>query len=707
MKINQSTLYWYKLLLAIAFVAIIATINLWFIRYDTNDDLGFVLIDYDRFIWIAQQQGRVLYLFAYPFISLPYAASSVHYISVVKVILFLSLSSVTAAFLAMIVRSKYVFIIAFMIIALLWQNAIGRHNLLVSYPYIALCFTLLMLYLISIPLAIKSNLRRVLISHLVLLLSVLLMGGEFSFQYLPFVAIFFYYIWHFDEQVRSNRRQFLLLAKLSCIVFISVLTVNIAFKYAYPSKYGGNSNLSLELTKVFDTFTTLTFGLFPGIRSVETIFTAPLSIGIGAWIFGIISALLSAYFLLRIRRHLLTDSVNSALTEFSGHKLLVVALLFISFISAPNFLISLTKKYQYWAIDVKIGSYVYSAFSYLGIALLFSFITLLSARKKPVYIFIILVISGVIAITQTNNFIVGNIQRAGNERWTIFDSTVEMMREIEPNKDTEPNIALSENFISNSPPTGGVGYWHTYALKKLNYRAKFSNADSGAPYFLRLSDPTAGERPVGILGKDGVAMYLITSKYCSDLFPCFLVSSSNNDHIDLLGSGHNELGAKYTQLRGGRCVGSSFVYRIKDDISRYSVIGFTDKKPANNFVNNEIVFQKGVYALEHGVEGGVDKYWRWVQAPAVMQVNNDRVGQARTLVFSITPAEDMELTFDVNGRLEKFTLAQSVNTTLPISLDPSKSTWVIKISSDKKPIRLNPADSRLFSFAISSMFLEK
>jgi hypothetical protein len=668
---------------AIILCFIVAVINFWFVRYNTYDDMLFALSDYDFWIGAAEGQGRLKMYFSGPLAMVPHLIHSIHYLSAIRIMSWFIFIFMAACYLARLAGNKYVFPLAVIIISLLWSNSIGGHNLVVAYPfYISVTCALFMGSLILIHKQASTLSQAPTIVSAVILFATFVAGGELFFQYVPLLLIcaLINYVSSEDKR-RSLLSGTIIIASITLAIFVTL-----TYRIIRPSSYAGNTSLNLEPGKVFDTYTTFTVGLFPGVQVVHNwhaLFREPNQIATAFLI-----AAAAFVFLALLRRNLV--SIN--LGKIGPVKIILVFAAFLAALCAPNILVSLTAKYQDW-VQGGANNYLYSSMSYVAFALLISFVLLVSARKKLAYYPLISAAAALIFLTQLNNLYVGSIQKEASKRWELFEAAIQYIRNISGN--SSATVALSESFFTGIPLDT---YWQEYSKKKFNYSGSIKRGGD-ADVFLSYH-PSFSAGGVMLYGTRSFVSAVFTTEHCSADYSCYLVKNGGPS-IDLLESGYSDTIRKFA-LDNGTAIGSAYSYVLTRPIDRGSVVGvlyhdFWSERDRDITVS----FSSGIDGLE-GVEGN---YWRWARAPAEITINSKSKATIK-MSLSVTPVQDMKVDVSINDVKKSFNVKSGELSVLTIDGLLSEGGNHLKLGSDSAPIRLNEKDPRYFSFKLTSIKIE-
>lgn len=654
-------------------------LNIWGVRYDTNDDMIIALSDYDYWRDVAERQGRVSYYLAGPLAMLPHFLNDIYYLTAVRMISLLLLISSAAALMARLLKSRGVFTVYVLVVSLLWSNSLNGHNFLVSYPgYIALTSCIFIYALTLFVNGARYNSRRDMALASVFLLLALVMGGEIYFQYLPLLIFGLFY---FYRQANSKRDFIPAFYLVGSSIGVALLIV-ISFRIAFPSQYSGNSELNFDFDIFSQTFLVLTAGLFPGVQPFLNrafLFTSPVAIGVAIAIS--ISAVV-AIVLMRERM------LEMKLTTLGAKEIKLGSTAFVIAVFVPNILVSLVVKYQEWVLLHNTTNYLYSALSYIPFALMGGFLLVVCAKNKRVYLLVTAVIGGLVFFTQLNNFYVSGLQRANSEKWDLFDAAIQRLKSEANGKPIA--ISLSDSFFVGIPQES---YWENYAHKKLEFSGQVrrgGNADRHFSYY-----PSASHGALLFVGSEGLIEDAFGTFSCDETNPCFLLTS-NAFGKNLIKSGRG--GSAVSLMSEGR-VERVHSYRLTNRISEDSILGLSFHE-FHGRLQNEVAldFGSGVYDLE-GREGG---YWRWVRVPATLVV--DSKSRQKVLVdLVLTPASDMVVEARLNDFESSYSLRGGATQEIQFTATLEEGKNELLFESAVKPIRLNKSDPRFFSFMINSV----
>lgn len=673
----------YQMVGAILFCAFIGAINSWFVFYNTNDDMLIALSTYEYWHEIAKRQGRISFYLAGPLAMLPYLFEDINYLSAIRVFSWLFFVIVLSAFFSILFRRKSVFPIAMMSVSLLWTNTVGGHNMLVSYPfYFFTTASAFVIFLAMITLVIRGQLAINLIVPSMLLGFVLIIGGEIYFQYFPFVIALIYYQC-FEEKIQQAKKRAVLHSVL--ISFLFSFVVIVLFRLVYPSQYSGNSTLSFNLTGLLQTFFVLTFGLFPGIQPFLTQKIDYFSIS--DIINAALVALVYMLFLLRLR----TDIERKKDSNLTGRRILFIGVVFLFALVAPNFLVSLTAKYQNWVLH-STTNYLYSSFSYIVFSIGISSALIFAAHLKRLYSSLVFLVGFLVFLTQLNNISVGENQRASSARWELFSAVIKNIKTF--TSIDSPKIGLSESFFDGIPQPY---YWNQYATKRLGFEGEIIKGAGGN--LLMSYVPSAKYGSILLVGSDKSVDFMITSQRCDVQRPCY-VTGLGEDSENLIINGASTGGVRKVTLTNewGKAEGVYF-YRIQPGVPREKIISFSYFNMAQEWEKTTFVnFDRGVYDLETSNNSN----WRWAKTPVELKIGSTS-NEERDFEIEITPAKNMVLVMKLNGAKQRVPAKAGERQTIALRSIFPKEGLVLTIDSDEEPVQLNSKDPRLFSFAITSM----
>lgn len=272
-------------------------------------------------------------------------------------------------------------------------------------------------------------------------------------------------------------------------LFLFYVLIYMIVRFTNPSEYDGNQLAGEQFSwngfwsclVNFSVFTSVipfwwagySFNIYDGISGqVHNLIVWPIQ---GGWptlfetkhiLVGVLTA--TAFWLILAWR------IQRPPTSLKTIKTLLLVGLLLTF--SPNFLVSLTPKYQQWAGSLAAKSYAYSSFSHFGIVLisvaLLNYLNILASQRFRVILIgsLSLIVFLVATATDYHNATVGTAMRKNYDRWQSVDVAIKN----DYFSQGENHVVLAPRLWTQASNTGtGDGFWSRWAQLKYDTNVNF------------------------------------------------------------------------------------------------------------------------------------------------------------------------------------------------------------------------------------------
>jgi len=672
-------------------VLILAIYPLTGTTFVTNDDMNVALLCgkwssvQAAALAMAKGQGRIGFLIWCPISCIPYLFDNIIYFKTVQFGAIL-VSVLTVGWLLKTVTDKaivgYIFFLFFIS---LWQNT-WSHNLLSAYPFLfsiqvaAMAASCLLFY------KFVNKGKKWLAPVSAILFLFVMSGSELWVLYFAIMVVIA--ARKCFEFTRPILKALILLQwHIAAISFF--LSGYFVYRALHPSSYNGNVLDLYSVGAFFKTLLVYSFGLFPGVQ----FFISHQSL---SWdVLAIVKAVSILILFFIVRRSLAGVKIS-----FMGIGYTLAASIFLIF--APNVLLALTLKYQQWVASGN-TNYVYSHFSYFGIILSFVLAIVCSAKKAFFYYAIVMAVVLMSYLSDINNRDIGQDQNYSKIKWVLFDNFLAS----DEFKNLPENSRILAPSLWNARGIAGIhnSYWSEYALKKTAKNVIVEREGEDAILELQYTDANFADFQYLTIKKsnDLIALY-VWGNQCKN-WPCYLLAQSSDlQHVNF--------------LEPGTAVSLDGIIRfpIKNTIMDHGI-------QKNSFIDAPIQLQGGIVLLPlsppvfedsisvdfldgfYETERDKNGIWRWCSGVGTINVKSS---SAQTIFLHIEalPASTGQgwLILPDGEKINLFGREQGVCSTLA-SL--KKGDNKLSIVVDYLPVRLNPKDTRSFSFMLRRLSISK
>jgi hypothetical protein len=463
------------------------------------------------------------------------------------------------------------------------------------------------------------------------------------------------------------------------IIFIAAFLIQLLYKIIYPSQYTGNTELNFNYKKIIITNLKLSLGLLPGINLSDNF--KNIYLNSNRYILTLSLLISIAYFITIIPlRNLILRNLNTSYKDKIFATSLVLTAVFL-----PNFLISLTKKYQGW-IEQGVSNYLYSSLSYLTFIIILIFGLVFSAKYRFSYYIYVLATAILVFITQTNNFLVAEKMIIQGHKWDLFQLAIKSI-----DQRSNKAINLNSRFFDGIPQDD---YWNSYAKKKLNYTGEINrNQCNKNSYCFEIFK----------IGTNKTGLIILENNTIKNIY----TKGMGNENIKLIGGAIDY--KNLIELNQDNIINQKF--KLEHDLigdekkytpltnlipSDFDGIGFI-----HDFSKADIIeLKSGFYDLEKDNQNS----WRWAHSPINFVINKS-FDKETYLSIIFTPAVDMIISIDYSGSITKKSVQANTRTSLDFQLKDKIVQQNFKITSNISPLKLNDLDPRKFTLAFSEIKL--
>jgi len=657
-------------------------------RFDTNDDMIVAMSDYNFWIGCARGQGRIGFLFGGPFTWVPYIFNNIIYFKFIQIFSILLLIISLGILAGVLLRNRFIGYLFVALLLTLWQNSIHQHNMLVAFPFSVTFFaTLYVLSYILLIFYLRAKRLWFLLGSLFFWL-VTMFTNEIWFSYLPIlVAIVFI---ECKQKNWLNFFKVLNIIKWHLAITIICLFAYWAYKYYYPSEYEGNTLHSFNISRICIAIATYSAGLFPGFKFFIDIKRGYIDI------YNILNAnAFTISIILFVLLLWIKDKIFLKKIKLSKYLVCFSAIIYA--IITPNILISLTSKYQVW-VEAGTTDYLYSSYSFFAIALLFTIILYIFARRRILYILSALIISSLAYSVQVNNAIVAECQAHDASKWVLIDAFLESHIYKDSNKLDSISAPTLWNWTLFQPD-----YWTRYFKNKTGRDVNVLKT-SGAIASLTYVEQSTFDGGYLIYSVDSIVHTIYTqSKHVNRNKLCYLISMGDNAGINLIDDRQlltvpNGTIRCFVLSDGFRIKGVT-VFEIGQQVKLNELLGFTTTNP-NVFHKPVVNYLSGFYDLEMDV----NSTWRWSSNAGKISINSHE-NQSVNIVLDVILVSPGNLTCKVNDSTKCFIFKESLTKEIEIKTELKKGNNILSLESNIKPVSLNPNDPRVFSFRLNGFYI--
>jgi len=623
------------------------------VQFTTHDDINHYVAEYKDWIRAAYLQGRIEFYADGIYQHLLLANKNFVYYRSLQIFTISAIVFSLGFFINVLLKEKYIGYLYMILLATLWQNS-GGHNLIGSYPlYKGMAFVFFLASLMTFIKYIRDGKIGYLIASLIFW-SITLRGSEFWVVYAPFYIWFGFYEQKSDTIFKRFYRS-IMVSKWHILLLIISTIIYLIYRDSTSGGFASNIVKLDSISTILSTWMKYTFGLTPGVQFYLNVdrnsFDYMLEL---IDIHMILTVIFSLFFMIIIRKYI----KDIDLSKKSIFTILIAA---IYGIFVPNFLISLTYKYQSGAEGYIITDYLYSSFSYFAIVLVLFLIFVLLKRSPKIYLSFALFISILILGTLLNNKYIGNVFERDNRRFFFLDAFVY----------SNYSKGLGDKPILISTLCGNaVSVRDLKALAKKKGKIDLNFIDKGdADNILIYSKAYDKDNSYMIYIEDNITKAIFTSsKRCNKTSPCYLVGSSENS-LDALPEvlKLNKNSFKYRDIN---------IFELNSNIPLKEISAITTYDPkaiyyhSRSHITRRIDFIDGLYPWAGGY--GKDA---WSDGNVTAQMYNDKNHMVkREIKFTMGTFQKRDVSIYIDGKLIK-----------RVSLAPSQFHKSVDLILDIKP----------------------
>jgi len=701
-NVKYEKIYYILIILTLAYMNIFY--HIWEIRFGTNDDIRMFLGGYDFWTTDAKIQGRIEYYIGGLFAQIPLLFKNFLYYNIVRISIVLVMILTFGWFINTLFRNRYMGYIYMIIMSTLWQNSVTSfdhtegHNLIYTYPFYIIfpIITFLITVIFFVKYIRYDNFKYMIVSLVFWILT--LKGSEFWVMYLPILPMLVYI------ELPKNRFNIsffkaILYSKWHIILTIINIIIYLLFRSYNASHYNGNSiNLS-SIERILSSWMEYTFALLPGLKFYYTYEKVGIQYILNLINFEIIFVSISVFILLQILRKKIIDIHITSINYIYIVVIAIYALL------APNFLISLTYKYQDWSSSTPISDYLYSSFSYFVIAFFIFILLFAFKRLKIIYIIISIIISLLVLTTGINNRFVGMQYESMGKKFTMIDAFL-----------NSKDITNSSEILNISAPSlwsGLVAYsdfWSKYAKHKNDKEINFIKGYKSNRTIEYISSKLDKSSPFMIYSENNIVQSIfVLSQKCNNITPCYLLYS---------GDALNFKNHLYVEIYIYNKATPIMIDKIDDSNSKYSEVLIY--KPTNSINSDQIIalidynplsfFKPTIYSIEflsglYNWEGGFGNFV-WSSGDVKVRLINRNIKTTKyRLQLNLGTLQDRNVIFNINGKeIKKVHLkANTKSHKVDIYFELPIGDNILDITTDKPAIKPDTADNRLLSFSMANI----
>ena len=411
-------------------LSIINFYPLFFGGFTTHDDAVMAITGWSGHTWemarlASVAQGRFVFHWGFPFSGLPFVIDNrVWYIFIKYGSFFLLLAAIYYS-VSKLFRSTWIAFASLAFFCSILQNG-WEHNAVTSYAFIFNAYAVLFLASLGLFATALDN-KRIILASSAGVLYFFALGTEL------FVLFFPIYFAVILSRVSPNHSVFngikIYRNYIYTMVFslASYLTIYLAWRFLYPSRYDGNSLNSFGLIPAIKVIWTYGINAFP-LSSLHRYFSHRNSL----WFYNyseniavIIKPIIVGALFYRLM-YVAKFSVPSAQIILVGAVLAGVS------IFLPSVLLGFTEKHQSW-VAVGVDSYVYTYYSFVAAvifcSLLLSYAKAISQKwcywKRLLLVAVVVVSMMIVSFTvEVSNQQYALNQKLSHRRWQLMDTVV-------------------------------------------------------------------------------------------------------------------------------------------------------------------------------------------------------------------------------------------------------------------------------------------
>jgi hypothetical protein len=662
----------------------------------TGDDLSNYADAFDYGTFAAFAQARISMIFNAFLLPVPYLFDNHIYYKSVQIITNIASIVSIGAVLSTLLKNKYLWYVYSILALTLWQNSDG-HNLMVSYPFY-IAFEILTLSISSIffiyYLRLEKN--KYLVYSLILWI-LTSKGSEFYMLYFPL----FFFIAFFESKkdlLLERTLETFRNIKWHILVTLLLFIAYVIFRVIVEVSYGGRT-LSFDFFGFINSLLTYSFGLAPGVQAYFNFKNLPFSeffrlIDLSV----ILVSSLVTFILIAFKEKIQTIRISG--------KYFYLVIFYLTL--APNLLISLTNKYQYYVSYHGVNNYSYSSFSFFTISVAL-ILALMQLKKNTYYYFLVLVISIFVLLTQVNNKLIGSMQSHYSEKYFLLDALLDSSY-LSDKKDGFTILAPTLWDKMTVVETETENYWiedawTKYAKRKnkenISIERYSSNNDASIEYFA--GNKKDSSFMIYSENRKQKAIFLL-SENCNKIRPCYWLTTNNSINGSVMHDAyiHNDIVYLAQTLSSPNQENFYGInsYQIKGELDAHQILMLTEY---NSILKGQKVinFLEGFYTLEHD---GVN-HWIWAFDDGTINIRSPKNTKVEFSV-SLRAASKRTILFKLNGKTIKENFVDNSHKNIKFTGNLTKGDNQLKIMTDSNAIKLSTSDERLFTYALFDISFE-
>ncbi|SFV62791.1 hypothetical protein MNB_SV-6-508 [hydrothermal vent metagenome] len=690
-KNTYEKVYYLLIIALLSYLTLFSYISeLWF---TTNDDIRHYLAPYSEWMDSAQAYGRIHHYVNGLYVQVTRLFDSYIYYRATHIVMMITMIFSFGWLISTTLRERYMGYIYMVLLATLWQNS-GGHNMIGSYPfYVAFTVTSLLLTTIYFVKYLREEKRLYLWISLLFWIFTL-KGSELWLLYLPMLLLFAY--GESNKDGISKR----IIASLSVAKWHIALTIlsvvsYFVFKLYCGTSYSGSTIGTASFHTIFQTWMEYTFGLLPGLKFYYSLEDTGLKFMLGLISFKMFFVSSAVFVLLLFLR----SKIENIHMEKRKYLLTIVIGLYTLF--APNFLISLTYKYQAWAGGERIKDYLYSSLSYFSIVFFIFLFLFVLRRWKPLYILFSFLIALIVFSTQLNNKYIGELYETHSKKFFIVDAFLQskyIQKDILGHKILAPT--LWDGMVVRD------GVWNSYSKNRIGSEVNFIKKGKADEKIIYVTSELNKDAPFMIYSQKNIIKAIFTSvRRCNKNSPCYLIYIGDSTEemsgtaIKQYSYDNNKL-LSVSKLSEGKVIKDIILFEPKNIIKDSQVIALVDYNPLPLYApaTYGTEFISGVYRWEGEVGNFI-----WASGDVDMKLINGSGREARyRLQMELGTLKERNVIFSLNGKevYEVHLKAGERFHKVDLSFDLPAGENRLKITTDVPAAEPGNGDHRKMSFSM-------
>ncbi len=664
--------------------------------FTSHDDVNHYLASYDDWIQLAQIYGRVQHIMNGIYVQALLIFDSFIYYRWLHIISIISMILAFGWLVLISYKNRYMGYAYMVILATLWQNSAG-HNMIGSYPFYVAFTTISLLLTIIFLIRYLQGKGSYHIYASLLFWILTLKGSELWILYLPLI-ILFAYIYSEKQGFIDKIIDSVKISKWHILLTILSVSIYFAFKIHYGGNYDGSKVSLPSLYVVLNAWWKYTLALTPGLRFYYLLQDFGIYELLNLINFQMIFLTVSVFVVLVSLRQKMAN------VTLSSRAYVMTFVIAIYTLIVPNFLISLTHKYQVWALGYRIRDYLYSSLSYFSIAFLIFIVLFVLRRWRYPYIFMSIIISLLALVTSINNRYIGDLFEADAKRFFLTDALIasKYMRNI-PKGYTVLSPTLFGGMVTSEDE---LNSFYKKRKKVDIHFIKDGDANASIRY---LGADSNKENSFLLFSENSMLKSIfVSSKKCNNISPCYIVYASQHfENKNLLKvrmyKMANSLFVHIDKLSDGVRYKNITMYEPSYSIDSDKIVSIVDYDPKNIYkeINYAIEFLSGLYSWEGGIG-----HFVWSSGNVKVKLNNyAKTPQDYKFSLKLGTLKARNVSFILNGSLIKKInlLVGQRGLYVPMKLKLKSGANILDIVTDTPAARPGNGDKREMTFSMSDI----